>query len=226
MLPDHSKPFHVVCDASDVVIVCTLMQLDNEGVERVVSYQSRQLKPAEQNYPVHDKELLVMRYVLIKFRVYLLDEQTFAVYTDHAPLRTATKTPHLSQRMERWLLLFSEYNFVVHYKPGKTSILVDMLSRHPDYDPCTTSGRHAAGDAEDEEECAVYIAEAVAAADTVTTCPLRDAIAAAYEHDATCSEMFKYLKAPSDSARWQLSPLSRSRVDRYVIHAVVVGTLL
>ncbi|KAG2777592.1 hypothetical protein Pcac1_g11919 [Phytophthora cactorum] len=97
-----------------------------------------------------------------------------------------------------------------------------MLSRHPDYDPCTTSGRHAAGDAEDEEECAVYIAEAVAAADTVTTCPLRDAIAAAYEHDATCSEMFKYLKAPSDSARWQLSPLSRSRVDRYVIHAVVV----
>ncbi|KAG2810459.1 hypothetical protein PC116_g6320 [Phytophthora cactorum] len=101
-----------------------------------------------------------------------------------------------------------------------------MLSRHPDYDPCTTSGRHAAGDAEDEEECAVYIAEAVAAADTVTTCPLRDAIAAAYEHDATCSEMFKYLKAPSDSARWQLSPLSRSRVDRYVIHAVVVGTLL
>ncbi|KAG3178421.1 hypothetical protein C6341_g7968 [Phytophthora cactorum] len=58
-----------------------------------------------------------------------------------------------------------------------------MLSRHPDYDPCTTSGRHAAGDAEDEEECAVYIAEAVAAADTVTTCPLRDAIAAAHEDD-------------------------------------------
>ncbi|KAG2867220.1 hypothetical protein PC113_g2157 [Phytophthora cactorum] len=27
-----------------------------------------------------------------------------------------------------------------------------MLSRHPDYDPCTTSGRHAAGDAEDEED--------------------------------------------------------------------------
>ncbi|KAE9026972.1 hypothetical protein PR003_g12846 [Phytophthora rubi] len=55
------------------------------------------MKLAERNYPVHDKELLAMRYALIKFRVYLLGEQTFAVYTDHASLRTAMKSPHLSQ---------------------------------------------------------------------------------------------------------------------------------
>ncbi|KAG2830052.1 hypothetical protein PC116_g25396 [Phytophthora cactorum] len=72
MLPDHSKPFHVVCDASDLAIGCALMQFDDEGRERVVRYQSRQLKPAERNYAVHDKELLAMRYALIKFRVYLL----------------------------------------------------------------------------------------------------------------------------------------------------------
>ncbi|KAE9277486.1 hypothetical protein PF001_g25631 [Phytophthora fragariae] len=75
MLPDHSKPFHVVCDASDFAIGCALMQFNDEGRERVVSYQSRQLKPAERNYPVHDKELLAMRYALIKFRVYLLGER-------------------------------------------------------------------------------------------------------------------------------------------------------
>ncbi|KAG3091674.1 hypothetical protein PI125_g17368 [Phytophthora idaei] len=137
MLPDHSKPFHVVCDASDFAIDCALMQFDDEGCERVVSYQSRQLKPAERNYPVHDKEPLAMRYALIKFRVYLLGEQTFAVYTDHASLCTATKSPHLSQRMARWLSLFFEYNFVVHYKPGKSNILADALSRRPDYDPRT-----------------------------------------------------------------------------------------
>ncbi|KAE8954142.1 hypothetical protein PR002_g32167 [Phytophthora rubi] len=96
MLPDTSRPFHVVCDASDFSIGCALMQFDAEGRERVVSYQSRQMKPAEKNYPVHDKELLAMRYALIKFRVYLLGEQTFAVYTDHASLRTAMKSPHLS----------------------------------------------------------------------------------------------------------------------------------
>ncbi|KAE9311119.1 hypothetical protein PF008_g20283 [Phytophthora fragariae] len=108
MLPDESKPFHVVCDASDFAIGCALMQFDDEGRERIVSYQSRQMKPAERNYPVHGKELLAMSYALIKLRVYLLGEQTFAVYTDHASLRTAMKSPHLSQRMARWLSFFAE----------------------------------------------------------------------------------------------------------------------
>ncbi|KAE9324404.1 hypothetical protein PR003_g16742 [Phytophthora rubi] len=136
MLPDDSKPFHVVCDASDFAVGCALMQFDDEGRERVVvSYQSRQMKPAERNYAVHDKELLAMRYALIMFRVYLLSEQTFAVYTDHASLRTSMKSPHLSQRMVRWLSFFAEYNVVVHYKPDKNNILADALSRRPDYDP-------------------------------------------------------------------------------------------
>ncbi|KAG2963964.1 hypothetical protein PC119_g25363 [Phytophthora cactorum] len=69
---DQDRPFHVVCDASDFAIGCALMQHDHEGRDRVVYYQSRQLKPAERNYPVHDKELLAMKYALAKFRVYLL----------------------------------------------------------------------------------------------------------------------------------------------------------
>lgn len=51
-------------------------------MSRVISYQSWQLKFAKHQNPVHDKELLAMRYELIKFRVYLLGEQTFAIYTD------------------------------------------------------------------------------------------------------------------------------------------------
>ncbi|KAE9278194.1 hypothetical protein PF008_g28672 [Phytophthora fragariae] len=158
MLPDTSRPFHVVCDASDFAIGCALMQFDAEGHERVVSYQSRQMKPAEKNYPVHDKELLAMRYDLIKFRVYLLGEQTFAVYTDHASLRTVMKSPHLSQRMARWLSFFAEYNFVVHYKPGKNNILADALSRRPDYDPRRlTRHQDIPDDDEDDDDCAACV---------------------------------------------------------------------
>ncbi|KAE8904722.1 hypothetical protein PF005_g10685 [Phytophthora fragariae] len=41
MIPDDSKPFHVVCDASDdFAIGCALMQFDDKGRERVVSFQS------------------------------------------------------------------------------------------------------------------------------------------------------------------------------------------
>ncbi|KAG2761330.1 hypothetical protein PC129_g23748 [Phytophthora cactorum] len=41
MIPDDLKPFHVVCDASDFAIGCALIQFDDEGHERVVSYQPR-----------------------------------------------------------------------------------------------------------------------------------------------------------------------------------------
>ena len=59
-----------------------------------------------------------MKYALVKFRVYLLGSKPFVVYTDHASLRTATQSPHLSQIMAWWLSFFAEYNFEVKYKPG------------------------------------------------------------------------------------------------------------
>ncbi|POM70265.1 Pol protein, partial [Phytophthora palmivora] len=128
-LPDENKSFSVVCDASDYAIGCALLQKDDEGHERVISFQSRQLKAAERNYPVHDKELLAMKYALVKFRVHLLGTRPFVIYTDHASLRTATNSPHLSQRMARWLSFFAEYNFRVEYKPSKLNGLADALSR-------------------------------------------------------------------------------------------------
>ncbi|OWZ06963.1 LOW QUALITY PROTEIN: reverse transcriptase [Phytophthora megakarya] len=205
----HSKPFHVVCDASDFAIGCALMQFDDEGRERVVGYQSRQLKQAERNYPVHDKELLAMRYALIKFRVYLLGEKTFAIFTDHASLRTATKSPHLSQRMARWLSLFSERPL----QAGQDKHPRRPRFRRPDY---VESGRHAIGD-EDDDECAVCVAEGVAAVEVAATSPLRDLISAAYGSDAECAEMLKYLRDQSNTARRRLSSRSRARVDRYVL---------
>ncbi|KAF1318369.1 Pol protein, partial [Globisporangium splendens] len=142
-LPDHTKAFSVVCDASDFAIGCALMQKDDDGHERVVSYQSRLLKAAEKNYPVHDKELLAIKYALLKFRVHLLGATPFVVYTDHASLRTAINSPHLSQRMARWLAFFSEFNFRVEYKPGKENVLADALSRRPDYESSADSSSDA-----------------------------------------------------------------------------------
>ena len=133
-LPDPERPFSVVCDASDFAIGSALLQPDANGRERVIAFESRQLKAAEKNYPVHDKELLAMKYALIKFRVHLLGSKPFVIYTDHASLRTATQSPHLSQRMARWLSFFAEYNFEVKYKPGKQNALADALSRRPDYE--------------------------------------------------------------------------------------------
>ena len=211
-LPDHSKTFHVVCDASKFAIGCALMQFDDEGHERVISYQSRQLKPAEMNYPVHDKELLAMKYALVKFRIYLMGQERFAIYTDHASLRTATKSPHLSQRMARWLSFFSEYNFVVHYKPGKNNILADALSRRPDYDP-------QGSDSDSYESCRVCSTDSdLRSVSTQVISPLPDQIRASYALDAECSALLKYFEKPSASALATLSPKLRSSIKRFSLN--------
>ncbi|KAE9031558.1 hypothetical protein PF011_g1 [Phytophthora fragariae] len=195
---DQDRPFHVVCDASDFAIGCTLMQHDHEGRDRVVYYQSRQLKPAERNYPVHDKELLAMKYALAKFRVYLLGSRPFVVYTDHASLRTAIKSPHISQRMARWLSFFAEYNFQVEYKPGRLNVVADALSRRPDY--------------------ALHKADANAIGVARTSTPsssLLDDVRSAYTNDAVAKQLLDYFAAPSDKSRQRLAKHLRARVHRY-----------
>ena len=134
-LPDPQRPFSVICDASDFTIGSAQLQTYADGRERVISFESRQLKAAEKNYPVHDKELLAMKYALVKFRVHLLGSKPFVIYTDHASLRTVTQSPHLSHRMARWLSFFAEYNFEVKYKPGKQNALADALLCRSDYEP-------------------------------------------------------------------------------------------
>ena len=88
-----------VGDTNDFAIGCALMQYDADDVARVVCYQTHQLQPAERNYPFGDKELLAMKYALVKLRVYLLGDRRFIVFTDHASLLTVVNSPLLLQRM-------------------------------------------------------------------------------------------------------------------------------
>ncbi|GMF55635.1 unnamed protein product [Phytophthora fragariaefolia] len=188
-LPDPDRPFSVVCDASDFAIGCALLQAYAEGSERVIAFESRQLKAAEKNYPVHDKELLAMKYALVKVRVHLLGSKSFVIYTDHASLRTATQSPHLSQRMARWLSIFAAYNFEVKYKPGKQNALADALSRRPDYE--------------------------LAHVTTVTSF-IPDLTRASYASDDMCVALLKALgsKEFKDSDK-ELSARLRARLHRY-----------
>jgi hypothetical protein len=37
--------------------------------------------------------------------------------------------PQVSRIITRWLLLFFKYDFIVVYKPGRTHVIIDALSR-------------------------------------------------------------------------------------------------
>ncbi|POM60422.1 LOW QUALITY PROTEIN: Pol protein [Phytophthora palmivora] len=118
VLPDDNKSFSVVCNASDYAIGCALLEKADEGPERVISFQYRQQKATERNYPVHDKELLAMTYALVKFRVHLLGYQLASFNATNGEVA----------------VIFAEYNFRVEFKPVKLNVLADALSRRPNWD--------------------------------------------------------------------------------------------
>ena len=83
---------------------------------QVVAYGSRQLKPHERNYPVHDLELAAIIFALKQWRHYLCGED-FEVITDHKSLEYIFTQKDLNLRQRRWLEIMSDYDFKVKYHP-------------------------------------------------------------------------------------------------------------
>ena len=113
----------VYCDASKDGLGCVLMQSG-----KVVAYGSRQLKNHEQNYPTHDMELAAVVFALKIWRHYLYGEQ-FEVFSDHKSLKYIFTQRDLNMRQRRWMEFLEDYDFTLHYHPGKANVLADALSR-------------------------------------------------------------------------------------------------
>lgn len=128
--PDFTKPFVLHVDACGTGLGAVLYQHQN-GLDRVIAYGSRSLTKAEKNYSVHRLEFLGLKWAITqKFHDYLYGAE-FLVYTDHNPLTYLLTTAKLDATGHRWLSALSNYNFRIKYKPGKTNVDADTLSRLP-----------------------------------------------------------------------------------------------
>ncbi|KAJ8462837.1 hypothetical protein ONZ51_g10648 [Trametes cubensis] len=87
----------VSTDASDFCTGAVLMYGPSPETARPVAFESAQLKAAELNYPVHEKELLAIVRALKKWRIDLLGVP-FTIFTDHRTLENFTTQKHLSRR--------------------------------------------------------------------------------------------------------------------------------
>ena len=118
------KEYVIFSDASLNELGCVLMQ---EG--KVVVYASRQLKPHEKNYPMHDLELVAIVFELKIWRHYLYGEKCF-IYTDHKSLKYLPSQRELNLRQRRWMKLIKDYDCVIDYHLGKANVVGDALSRN------------------------------------------------------------------------------------------------
>jgi len=97
---------------------------------RVVAYASRNLKPHELNYPMHDLELVAVAFVLKIWRHYLYGARC-EIYTYHKSLKYIFTQKELNLRQGRWLELLKDYTLDINYHLGKANIVAYALSRKP-----------------------------------------------------------------------------------------------
>ena len=90
-----NKPMKIEMDASDQAVGACLYQ-QKDGKWHPVAYYSRKMSQAEQNYDIHDKELLAVVNALEHWRVYAESSSELTIFTDHKNLTTFTTTKKLN----------------------------------------------------------------------------------------------------------------------------------
>ena len=128
----NGEPARIETDASDLAIGACLCQ-QRDGKWHPVAYYSRKMSPAEQNYDIHDKELLAVVCSLQHWRVYAESCSELTIFTDHKNLVGFTTTKELNRRQVRWSELLGQYKFKIQYTPGKDNGRADALSRRSDH---------------------------------------------------------------------------------------------
>jgi hypothetical protein len=83
-----------------------------------------QLKDAQKNYPVHEKEMLAIVHALKKWCSDLLGSQ-FIVYTDHRTLENFDTQKDLSHRQARWMEHLSQFDMSIHYIRSEDNTVAD-----------------------------------------------------------------------------------------------------
>jgi len=129
--PCFDRPFSLEVDASQVGAGAVLLQGDNEGVVRPVSFFSKKRNCYQKNYSVIEKEALSLIWALQHFNVYVGAGGPILVYTDHNPLTFLHSMKCPNQRLTRWSLFLQAYNLDVKHIRGSDNVIADALLHAP-----------------------------------------------------------------------------------------------
>ena len=134
-LLDNSRPYWVEADSSDFTTGAVLSQQNLEdGKWHPVAFLSKSLSPVEQNYEIHNKEMLAIVRALEEWRHFLEGaEHQFEIWMDHKNLEYFITAKKLNWRQAWWSLLLARFNFLLHHRPRKTMGKSDTLSQRSDH---------------------------------------------------------------------------------------------
>ena len=132
-----APPIWTITDGSATGISGVVSQGNNWKTARVAAFYSAKLNSAQQNYPVHEIEMLAGIETMLR-HMDILQGTKFKWLTDHKGLIYLLNQKNLSGQQARWLEKILSFNFEVIYVPGNENVLADALSRIYSNDSPTT----------------------------------------------------------------------------------------
>ena len=123
----------VKTDASGYALTGILSQFVSERTWYPVIFWLKKMIPAEQQYKIHNQELLVIVMIFKQWRHYLEGSaHSIEVLTDHNNLHRFINVKLLNGKQIKWAVKLAVYNFVILHHSGKSNP-ADAPSRQPDY---------------------------------------------------------------------------------------------
>jgi len=106
-----APPIWMVTDGCATGISGVISQGEDWKTAKIAAFYSAKLNPAQQNYPVHEIEMLAGIETMLRHIDILLNQK------------------NLSGRQARWIEKISSFNFEVVYIAGSENVVADSLSR-------------------------------------------------------------------------------------------------
>ena len=123
-----APPIWMVTDGCSTGISGLISQGLDWKTAKIAAFYSAKLNPAQQNYPVHEIEMLAGIETMLR-HVDILQGAKFKWLTDHKGLIHLLNQKNLSGRQARWLEKISSFTFEVIYIAGSENVVADALSR-------------------------------------------------------------------------------------------------
>ena len=127
---DFIKKIKIKFDIFNFVVVDIINQQNQFENWRSMTFWSRKIILAKQNYETHDQKLLIIIALFQQWKHYCENvAHSIEIWSNHNNLREFMKQKQFNFKQARWALKFVVYDFEIFYQTNKINFVNDFFKR-------------------------------------------------------------------------------------------------